>query len=85
MGARRAYAYFEQIENGNGHRKTPASKNDPAMIRGRSGAAQQSPARRMLYSGYGFPRPSRHAIITELFLVIKRRELPQDVRTHYPA
>ncbi|AHC46163.1 hypothetical protein AX27061_1698 [Achromobacter xylosoxidans NBRC 15126 = ATCC 27061] len=55
------------------------------MIRARSDTTQQSPAGRMLYSRDGFPHQPRHAIITELFLVIKRMEPPQDVRTHYPA
>jgi hypothetical protein len=60
-----------------------ASKVGQAMIRAAHAARSKAPAGVCCIAGTGFPALAAHAIITELFLVIKRMET--DVRTYHPA
>jgi hypothetical protein len=85
MRARRANAYLEQIENGNGHAKLQYIHQRSGNDTREPGRTQQSPARRILYLRAGCQSLPRHAIITELLLVIKRTEKRLHVWTHYPA
>ncbi|MNI45265.1 hypothetical protein D3C73_996840 [compost metagenome] len=85
MGTRRAYANLEQIKYGNGHAThSNTSTNSQAMIRA-GNTTRRKPGQRMLYRCRGFRRPGRHAIITELLLVIKRTGTPLDVWSYHPA
>jgi hypothetical protein len=62
-----------------------ASKVGQAMIRAAAAGGSKAPPGVCCIVGTGFPGLAAHAIITEIFLVIKRMETRQDVRSYHAA